>query len=59
MTRNDNSKIALVNRKTCEAPLVKEELPTNGDASHYFVYDLAKSRGGRYLDGSCIELPFS
>jgi hypothetical protein len=23
------------------------------------VYDMAKSCGGRYSDGSCIELPFS
>jgi hypothetical protein len=59
MTRDDNSKIALVYRKTREAPLVKEELPAEGDTSHCFVHDLAKSRGGRYLDDSCIELPFS
>jgi hypothetical protein len=59
MTRNDNSKIVLLNREAQEAPLVKEELPAEDDASHCFVYDLAKNRGGRYLDGSYIELPFS
>jgi hypothetical protein len=59
MTRNDNSKIALLNRETHEAPLVKEELLAEDDASHCFVYDLTKNRGGQYLDGSCIELPFS
>jgi hypothetical protein len=59
MTRNNNSKIALLDREAHEAPLVKEELPAEDDASHCFVYDLAKNRGGRYLDGSYIELPFS
>jgi hypothetical protein len=59
MTRNDNSKIVLLNREAHEALLVKEELPAEDDASHCFVYDLAKNRGGRYLDGSYIELPFS
>jgi hypothetical protein len=54
-----NSKIALVNPKACEAPLVKEELHAEEDANHYFVYDMTKSRGGRYSDGSCIELPLS
>jgi hypothetical protein len=39
--------------------LVKEELPAEDDASHCFVYDFAKNHGGWYLDGSCIELPFS
>jgi hypothetical protein len=34
MTRNDNNKIALVNPKTRETPLVKEELPVEGDVSH-------------------------
>jgi hypothetical protein len=56
---NDNSKVALVNLKTCEAPSVKEELHEEEDTNHCFVYDMAKSCGGRYSDGSCIELPFS
>jgi hypothetical protein len=59
MIKSDSSKVALSNREAHEAPLVKEELPAEDDASHCFIYDLAKSRGGRYLDGSCIELPFS
>jgi hypothetical protein len=59
MTMNDSSKIALVNPTACEAPLVKEELHPEKDANHCFVYDMAKNRGGRYSDGSCIELPFS
>jgi hypothetical protein len=59
MIMHDSSKIALVNPKACEAPLVKEELHAEEDVNHCFVYDMAKSRGGRYLDGSCIELPFS
>jgi hypothetical protein len=59
MTMNDSSNIALVNPKACEAPLVKEELHAEGDTDHCFVYDMAKSLGGRYSDGSCIELPFS
>jgi hypothetical protein len=46
MTMNDNCKIALVNPKACETPLVKEELSAEGDASHCFVYDLAKNQGG-------------
>jgi hypothetical protein len=46
MTRNDNSKIALLNQKSHEASLVKEELPAEEDASHCFIYDLAKNRGG-------------
>jgi hypothetical protein len=58
MTMNDNSKVALVNPKTCEAPSVKEELHKE-DTNHCFVYDMAKSCWGRYSDGSCIELPFS
>jgi hypothetical protein len=29
------------------------------DTDYCFVYDMAKSRGGWYSDGSCIELPFS
>jgi hypothetical protein len=56
---NDSSKIALVNLKACETPLVKKELHTEEDTKYYFVYDMAKSLGGRYSDGSCIELPFS
>jgi hypothetical protein len=56
---NDSSKIAVVDLKAHEAPLVKEELPAEEDANHCFVYDLSKSRRGRYLDGSYIELPFS
>jgi hypothetical protein len=59
MTMNDRSKIALVNPRVCEAPLVKEELHAEEVASHCFIYDMAKSRRGRYLDGSCIELPLS
>jgi hypothetical protein len=59
MIRNDSSKVALSNREAHETPLVKDELPAGDDASHCFVYDLAKSREGRYLDDSCIELPFS
>jgi hypothetical protein len=59
MTMNDTRKIALMNPKSCEAPLVKEELYAEEDANHCFVYDMAKSRGGCYSDGSCIELPFS
>jgi hypothetical protein len=31
MTMNDNRKITLVNPKTCEGPLVKEELHTEQD----------------------------
>jgi hypothetical protein len=46
MTRNDNSKIALLNQKSHEDSLVKEELPAEEDASHCFIYDLAKNRGG-------------
>jgi hypothetical protein len=59
MMMNDSCKIALVNPKACKTPLVKQELSAEIDASHCFVYDLAKNQGGRYLDGSCIELPFS
>jgi hypothetical protein len=59
MTVNDNSKIVVVDSKAREAPLVKEELPDGEDVNYCFVYDLSRSRGGRYLDGSCIELPFS
>jgi hypothetical protein len=58
MMMNDSCKIALVNPKACKTPLVKE-LSAVIDVSHCFVYDLAKNQGGRYLDGSCIELPFS
>jgi hypothetical protein len=46
MIRNDNSKVALLNREAHEAPLVKEELPAEDDASHCFVYDFAKNHGG-------------
>jgi hypothetical protein len=59
MTMNDSCKIALVNPKACETPLVKEMLSAERDGSHCFIYDLAKNQGGRYLDDSCIELPFS
>jgi hypothetical protein len=59
MTMNDGSKIILVNPEVCETPLVKEELQTKEDLNHCFVYDMAKSHGGRYSNGSCIELPFS
>jgi hypothetical protein len=59
MTMNDNSKIALVDRRTYEAPAVKEALHEEEDIDHCFVYDLAKHHGGRYSDGSCVELPFS
>jgi hypothetical protein len=59
MTMNDSSKIALMNPKAYKAPLVKEELYVEEDVNHCFVYDMAKSRRGRYSDGSCIELPFS
>jgi hypothetical protein len=54
---SDTSKIVLVGPKTYEAPVVKEEPLEEGDEDHYFVYDMAKSRRGWYLDGSCIELP--
>jgi hypothetical protein len=56
---DDNSKITLVDPRTYKAPLVKEKLPEEEDTDHCFVYDMAKSRGGRYSDGSCVELPFS
>jgi hypothetical protein len=59
MTMNDSNKIARVDPKVCEASLVKEELQAEEDVNHCFVYDLAKSCRERYLDGSCIELPFS
>jgi hypothetical protein len=59
MTENDNSKVAVVDSEACEAPLMKEELPDEEDVNHCFVYDLSRDWGGRYLDGSCIELPFS
>jgi hypothetical protein len=57
MTMNDSSKIVVLDSKAREAPLVKEELPNEEDVNHCFVYDLSKSRGRRYVDGSCIELP--
>jgi hypothetical protein len=56
---NGNIKITLVGPTTCEAPIVKEESHKEEDTYHCFVYDMAKSRGGRYSDGSCIEQPFS
>jgi hypothetical protein len=28
------------------------------DMDHWFVYDMAKNCGGRYLDGCRVELPF-
>jgi hypothetical protein len=59
MTMNNSSKITLVNPKACEAQLVNEELHAEKDMNHCFVYDMAKCRGGRYSDDSCIELPFS
>jgi hypothetical protein len=59
MTMNDKSKINLMDPRTCETPSVKEELPEEEDTDHCFVYGMANSRGGRYSDGSCIELPFS
>jgi hypothetical protein len=43
---NDNDKVIQVETRTCEAPVVKEELHEEGDADHCFVYDLAKHRGG-------------
>jgi hypothetical protein len=58
MTMNDNSKINLIGSSMCEAPVVKEELHEEGGVDHCFVYDLAKHCGGRYSDGSCLELPF-
>jgi hypothetical protein len=59
MTVNDNSKIVVVDSKARDAPLVKEELLDEEDVNHCFVYDLSRNRGGRYLDGNCIESPFS
>jgi hypothetical protein len=59
MTMNNNCKITLVDPRTCEALVVKEELYEEKDTDHCFVCDMAKSRGGRYSDGSCIELSFS
>jgi hypothetical protein len=58
MTMNDTSKVALIELTTYEASVIKEE-PREEDMDHCFVYDMAKSRGEWYLDGSCIELPFS
>jgi hypothetical protein len=51
--------ITLLGPTTCEAPVVKEEPHEEEDTKHCFVYDMAKSRGGRRSDGSCIDLPFS
>jgi ribosome biogenesis protein Nip4 len=51
--------MTLVESRSYEAPVVKEELHGEGDADHCFVYVLAKHRGGRYSDGSCLELSFS
>jgi hypothetical protein len=59
MTMNDNNRMTLVESRSYEAPVVKEELHGEGDADHCFVYVLAKHRGGRYSDGSCLELSFS
>jgi hypothetical protein len=59
MTMNDSTKIVVLDSIAREAPLVKEELPDEEEVNHCFVYDLSRSRGGRYVDGSCIELPFS
>jgi hypothetical protein len=59
MTENDNSKVAVVDSVAREAPLMKEKLPDEENANHCFVYDLSRDLRGRYLDGSCIELPFS
>ena len=59
MTMNDTSKVALVGPKAHEVLEVKEEPYEEEDTDHCFVYDMAKSRGGWYSDGSCIELPFS
>jgi hypothetical protein len=59
MTMNDTSKVALMEPKPYEAPVIKEEPREEEDVDHCFVYDTTKSRGGWYLDGSCIELPFS
>jgi hypothetical protein len=59
MMMNNNSKVTLVEPKANKALVVKEELHCEGGADHCFVYDMAKTRGGWYSDGSCIELPFS
>jgi hypothetical protein len=56
---NDSTKIVVLDSIAREASLVKEELPDEEEVNHCFVYDLSRSRGGRYVDGSCIELPFS
>jgi hypothetical protein len=56
---NDNSKVALVEPKTYEAPEVKEEPCEEEDMDRCFVYDMARIHGGWYSDGSCIELTFS
>jgi hypothetical protein len=59
MTMNDTSKAALVEPKTYEAMEVKEEPCDEEDTNHCFVYDMARSHGMWYSDGSCVELPFS
>jgi hypothetical protein len=46
MTMNNDSKIALVEPRAIEAPLVKEEPYLEGEEDHYFIFDLAKARGG-------------
>jgi hypothetical protein len=56
---NDNSKVVLVEPKTYEGSVVKEEPLKEKDTYHCFIYDMAKGRGGWYLDGSYIDLPFS
>jgi hypothetical protein len=45
MTMNDSCKIALVNPKAHETPLVNEELPDKEDVNNCFVYDLSRSQG--------------
>jgi hypothetical protein len=59
MTMNDNGKVTLVEPRATEGPVVKEEPHCEGETDHCFVYDMAKTRGGWYSDGSCLELPFS
>jgi hypothetical protein len=56
---DDTSKVALVEPKEYEASVVKEELYEEEEMDPCFVYNMAKSCGGWYSYGSCIELPFS
>jgi hypothetical protein len=58
MTMHDNSKITLMEMRTTEAPFMKEELYDEGEADHCFVYDMVKTHGGWYSEGSCVHLPF-